>query len=73
MMPGALAHLDVGLWLTTFNRPVTRAPKLLGLASAGAFASELLGWPAEFAGTADVAAVVLPGRERCIREPGSPT
>jgi surfactin synthase thioesterase subunit len=61
---------DPGPWLTTFGRPATGAPRLVCLAGAGAFPSEFHAWPGAFGATADVAAVVLPGRERRIREPG---
>lgn len=57
-------------WFTDFGRPATGAPRLLCLAGAGAFASEFHAWPAAFAGIADITAIVLPGRERRIREPG---
>ncbi|WP_063061504.1 thioesterase II family protein [Nocardia sienata] len=57
-------------WFTDFGRPATGAPRLLCLAGAGAFASEFHAWPAAFAGIADITAIVLPGRERRIRETG---
>jgi len=57
-------------FFTTFGRPRTRAPRLLCMAGGGAFASEFQHWPPRLNGAADVVAVVLPGRERRIREPG---
>jgi len=59
-----------GAWFTTFGRGRTDATRLLCMAGGGAFASEFQHWPAMLAGSADVVAVVLPGRERRIREQG---
>jgi surfactin synthase thioesterase subunit len=59
-----------GAWFTAFGHPRTRAPRLLCMAGGGAFASEFQHWPAVLNGAADVLAVVLPGRERRICEPG---
>jgi medium-chain acyl-[acyl-carrier-protein] hydrolase len=56
-------------WFTTFGRPRTGATRLLCMAGGGAFASEFQEWPEALGGSADVVAVVLPGRERRIREP----
>ncbi|WP_330257007.1 alpha/beta fold hydrolase [Nocardia sp. NBC_00565] len=60
-------------WFTDFGRPPTGSPTLLCLAGAGAFASEFHLWPQALSGVADVTAVVLPGRERRIRDTGITT
>jgi len=57
-------------WFTTFGRPRTGATRLLCMSGGGAFASEYQRWPEALGRSADVVAVVLPGRERRIREPG---
>jgi len=59
-----------GAWFTTFGRPRTGATRLLCMAGGGAFASEFQHWPEALEGTADIISVVLPGRERRIRETG---
>jgi medium-chain acyl-[acyl-carrier-protein] hydrolase len=57
-------------WFTDFGKPSPGLTHMLCLAGAGAFATEFYQWPQALRGHADVAAVLLPGRERRIREPG---
>jgi surfactin synthase thioesterase subunit len=57
-------------WFTTFGQQRSGAIRLLCMAGGGAFASEFQSWPQALEGSADVVSVVLPGRERRIREPG---
>jgi medium-chain acyl-[acyl-carrier-protein] hydrolase len=61
--------MTTSIWFTNFSRSTSSGPHLLCLASAGAYASEFMSWPAKTAGRVDVQAVLLPGRERRIREP----
>jgi medium-chain acyl-[acyl-carrier-protein] hydrolase len=60
-------------WFTSFGGSATGNVSLLCLAGAGAYASEFRSWPQAMGGLVDVRAILLPGRERRIREPSIAT